>query len=49
MVTGRPDHGRRMSGGEHHHQRGAPGGGLYDRALGIQFPLGVWHAVRYER
>lgn len=25
-----------------------PGYGLYDRALGIQYLLGVWDAVRYR-
>ena len=36
----RPDHGRDIWG-----ERGRPGYGLYDRALGIEYLLGLWEAI----
>ncbi|MCL2316780.1 MAG: mannonate dehydratase [Actinomycetia bacterium] len=36
----RPDHGRDIWG-----ERGRPGYGLYDRALGIAYLLGLWEAI----
>lgn len=36
----RPDHGRDIWG-----ERGRPGYGLYDRALGITYLLGLWEAI----
>ena len=40
----RPDHGRHIWG-----EQGRPGYGLYDRALGIMYILGVWDSVtRYQ-
>lgn len=36
----RPDHGRRIWG-----EQGKAGNGLYDRALGAQYILGMWEAV----
>lgn len=41
----RPDHGRHLWD-ENTTHRPRPGYGLYDRALGIQYLLGVWDAVR---
>lgn len=41
----RPDHGRHLWD-ENTTNRPRPGYGLYDRALGIQYLLGVWDAVR---
>ena len=43
----RPDHGRHLWD-ENRGNTPRPGYGLYDRALGIQYLLGVWDAVRYE-
>ncbi|PZR52625.1 mannonate dehydratase [Xylanimonas oleitrophica] len=43
----RPDHGRHLWD-ENTTNRPRPGYGLYDRALGIQYLLGVWDACRYE-
>lgn len=40
----RPDHGRMIWGEE-----GRPGYGLYDRALGAAFLLGLWEALSRER
>ena len=42
----RPDHGRHLWD-ENSTNRPRPGYGLYDRALGIQYLLGVWDACRY--
>ena len=39
-VYVRPDHGRMIWG-----EKGRPGYGLYDRALGSQYILGLWEAV----
>jgi len=39
----RPDHGRMIWG-----ERGMPGYGLYDRALGIAYLNGLWEAVEKE-
>lgn len=36
----RPDHGRMIWG-----ETGKPGYGLYDRALGSQYILGIWDAI----
>jgi mannonate dehydratase len=36
----RPDHGRMIWG-----EKGRPGYGLYDRALGIAYLLGLWEAL----
>ncbi len=36
----RPDHGRMIWG-----EQGMPGYGLYDRALGANYPLGLWDAI----
>jgi len=36
----RPDHGRDIWG-----ERGRPGYGLHDRALGISYLLGLWEAI----
>ncbi|WP_159791884.1 mannonate dehydratase [Puerhibacterium puerhi] len=44
----RPDHGRHLWD-ENTTNKPRPGYGLYDRALGIQYLLGVWDAVRYRR
>lgn len=40
----RPDHGRMIWG-----ETGIPGYGLYDRALGAVYLLGVWHGIRLYR
>ncbi|MCP4179407.1 MAG: mannonate dehydratase [bacterium] len=42
----RPDHGRHIWGEE---SRCRPGYGLYDRALGIMYILGLWDAVKRNR
>lgn len=42
----RPDHGRHLWD-ENTTRRPRPGYGLYDRALGVQYLLGVWDACRY--
>ena len=42
----RPDHGRHLWD-ENTTNRPRPGYGLYDRALGVQYLLGVWDAYRY--
>lgn len=42
----RPDHGRHLWD-ENTTRRPRPGYGLYDRALGVQYLLGVWDAYRY--
>ena len=42
----RPDHGRHLWD-ENTTRRPRPGYGLYDRALGIQYLLGVWDAVEH--
>lgn len=42
----RPDHGRHLWD-ENTTNKPRPGYGLYDRALGIQYLLGVWDTVRY--
>ncbi|MCL2464507.1 MAG: mannonate dehydratase, partial [Micrococcales bacterium] len=42
----RPDHGRHLWD-ENTTHRPRPGYGLYDRALGIQYLLGVWDACRH--
>ena len=44
----RPDHGRHLWD-ENDTNRPRPGYGLYDRALGTQYLLGVWDACRDER
>jgi mannonate dehydratase len=44
----RPDHGRHLWT-ENTTNKPRPGYGLYDRALGIQYLLGVWDAVRASR
>jgi len=44
----RPDHGRHLWN-ENTTNKPRPGYGLYDRALGIQYLLGVWDAVRAGR
>ena len=44
----RPDHGRHLWN-ENTTNKPRPGYGLYDRALGIQYLLGVWDAVRSAR
>lgn len=43
----RPDHGRHLWN-ENTTNKPRPGYGLYDRALGIQYLLGVWDAVNYR-
>ena len=43
----RPDHGRHLWD-ENTTRRPRPGYGLYDRALGIQYLLGVWDTVEYR-
>ncbi|MFP5108448.1 mannonate dehydratase [Neobacillus sp. C211] len=42
----RPDHGRHLWGEEKHCR---PGYGLYDRALGIMYMLGVWDSLEIEK
>ena len=42
----RPDHGRHLWD-ENTTRKPRPGYGLYDRALGVQYLLGVWDTVRY--
>lgn len=42
----RPDHGRHLWSENTPEGRPRPGYGLYDRALGIQYLLGVWSTVR---
>ena len=37
----RPDHGRMIWG-----EQGRPGYGLYDRALGANYLLGIWEAIK---
>ena len=44
----RPDHGRHLWN-ENTTNKPRPGYGLYDRALGIQYLLGVWDAINYRR
>ncbi len=44
----RPDHGRHLWN-ENTTNKPRPGYGLYDRALGIQYLLGVWDAVNHRR
>ncbi len=39
----RPDHGRAVWG-----EKSRPGYGLFDRAMGAQYLLGLWEAVRKE-
>ena len=43
----RPDHGRHLWD-ENTTRKPRPGYGLYDRALGIQYLLGVWDTVTYQ-
>lgn len=43
----RPDHGRHLWN-ENTTNKPRPGYGLYDRALGIQYLLGVWDTVTYQ-
>ena len=43
----RPDHGRHLWD-ENTTRKPRPGYGLYDRALGIQYLLGVWDTVKYS-
>ena len=38
----RPDHGRHLWGEEKHSR---PGYGLYDRALGVMYMLGIWDSL----
>lgn len=45
----RPDHGRHLWSENTEAGRPRPGYGLYDRALGIQYLLGVWDAYRNNR
>ena len=45
----RPDHGRHLWSENTEAGRPRPGYGLYDRAMGIQYLLGVWDAYRYNR
>lgn len=45
----RPDHGRHLWSENTDAGRPRPGYGLYDRAMGIQYLLGVWDAFRYDR
>ena len=45
----RPDHGRHLWNENTEAGRPRPGYGLYDRAMGIQYLLGVWDAYRYNR
>lgn len=45
----RPDHGRHLWSENTEAGRPRPGYGLYDRAMGIQYLLGVWDAFRYDR
>ena len=46
----RPDHGRHIWDENTTKKSGVrPGYGLYDRALGTQYLLGVWDAARYDR
>jgi mannonate dehydratase len=40
----RPDHGRMIWG-----EKGRPGYGLYDRALGTQYLLGIWEALEKRK
>lgn len=42
----RPDHGRHLWGEEAHCR---PGYGLYDRALGVMYMLGVWDSLEHKR
>jgi len=42
----RPDHGRHLWGEEAHCR---PGYGLYDRALGVMYMLGVWDTLEHKR
>lgn len=42
----RPDHGRHLWGEEKHCR---PGYGLYDRALGIMYILGIWDTLNSEK
>ncbi|MBN2897489.1 MAG: mannonate dehydratase [Clostridia bacterium] len=42
----RPDHGRHLWGEEAHCR---PGYGLYDRALGVMYMLGVWDTLEHNR
>ena len=43
----RPDHGRHLWD-ENTTRKPRPGYGLYDRALGIQYLLGVWDTAKYQ-
>ena len=45
----RPDHGRHLWSENTKAGRPRPGYGLYDRAMGIQYLLGVWDAYRNNR
>lgn len=45
----RPDHGRHLWSENTAAGRPRPGYGLYDRAMGIQYLLGVWDAFRYGK
>ena len=45
----RPDHGRHLWSENTEAGRPRPGYGLYDRAMGIQYLLGVWDAYRNNR
>ncbi|PJM75670.1 mannonate dehydratase [Bifidobacterium simiarum] len=45
----RPDHGRHLWNENTPEHKPRPGYGLYDRALGIQYLLGVWDAVKYNK
>ena len=45
----RPDHGRHLWSENTEAGKPRPGYGLYDRAMGIQYLLGVWDAYRYNR
>lgn len=44
----RPDHGRHLWNENEPAHRPRPGYGLYDRALSIQYILGLWDAFRME-
>lgn len=40
----RPDHGRMVWG-----EKGRPGYGLYDRAMGVTYIAGIWEALEHEK
>jgi mannonate dehydratase len=40
----RPDHGRMIWG-----EKARPGYGLYDRALGVMYLLGIWDSLENEK